>query len=79
MSQKTVKEIVVDYLRKNGYDGLCGDSCGCGIDDLFPCDYLVADCTTAYQHCCKKCPDAVNCEIYDDVLDGVCYRPEKQL
>ena len=38
----TVREIVVEYLRAHGYDGLwtndCGDDgCGCLIDDLAPC------------------------------------------
>ena len=35
----TVKEIVKEYLKKNGYDGLYNDNCGCKItEDLCPCD-----------------------------------------
>lgn len=33
----TVKEIVIEYLKKNGYDGLYNDDCGCALDDLIPC------------------------------------------
>lgn len=25
------------WLRENGYDGLAGYQCGCGLDDLMPC------------------------------------------
>lgn len=32
-----VESIVVEYLKKNKFDGLCCDQCGCEIDDLFPC------------------------------------------
>ena len=34
---ETVKEIVEEYLRKNMYDGLWLDDCGCRLGDLFPC------------------------------------------
>lgn len=38
-----VKQIIIDYLKENKFDGLhkCGE-CGCKIDDLIPCD---ADCS----------------------------------
>ena len=44
----TVKEIVIAYLREHGLDGLCGDECGCPIDDLFPCFEGFGDCTAAH-------------------------------
>lgn len=46
---KSVKEIVVDYLRKIGADGLCnpGSCCGCGLDDFVPCGADMADCVPA--------------------------------
>jgi Fe2+ or Zn2+ uptake regulation protein len=36
----TVREIVRQYLQDHGYHGLCNPAleCGCGIDDLMPCD-----------------------------------------
>ena len=33
----TVKEIVREWLKSNGYSGLCNDECGCEVDDLMPC------------------------------------------
>jgi len=47
---KTVKEIVEEYLRGNGHDGLCNQriECGCSILDLMPCDWdCVSECVTA--------------------------------
>jgi hypothetical protein len=37
MSKINVKSIVAEYLKENGYYGLCKDTCGCVIDDLMPC------------------------------------------
>jgi len=33
-----VKNIIQEWLQAHGYDCLCNDECGCGIEDLFPCD-----------------------------------------
>jgi hypothetical protein len=34
----TVKEIVLQYLKDNGYDGLYyEDQCGCSLDHFMPC------------------------------------------
>jgi len=32
-----IVEIVADWLRSNGYDGLYIDECGCRLEDLMPC------------------------------------------
>ena len=32
-----IKQIVEERLRKDGYDGLCCDGCGCRVDALMPC------------------------------------------
>ncbi len=32
-----VPEIVADWLRSHGYDGLYTDDCGCTLDDLAQC------------------------------------------
>jgi len=43
-----VKHIVEQWLRQNGYDGLAGGCCGCGVDDLFPCGMYCGDCLPAH-------------------------------
>jgi len=64
----TVKEIVLEYLKANGYGGLCNDDdCGCHDDDLMPCGTEgVENCEACYKvpvHC-DTC-DA-ECEIRDE-------------
>lgn len=68
---KTVKEIVADYLREIGADGLChpATECGCGVDDLQPCNYGNFECVPA-----KKVP--VPDEYADDVDEW--YVPMKE-
>ena len=44
----TVREIILEYLTTNGFDGLCTDECGCSVDDLAPCcSECVMDCVPA--------------------------------
>ena len=47
----TVIEIISDYLKNNGYDGLYNehDECGCGINDLAPCCDNPLECEPAYK------------------------------
>lgn len=46
----TVKEIIVKYLKENGYDGLYHLNCngGCTVEDLFPCGEISRDCEPGY-------------------------------
>lgn len=72
----TVFEIVAEYLKANGYDGLiCEDShCGCGLDDLMPCGELYDDCQAAHAiECTEACPDRVACEFFGEI--DICYKP----
>jgi hypothetical protein len=76
----TAKEIVVNYLKQNGFDGLHNHwenqkygGCGCLIKDYQKkgCNegthcFL---CEPAYKHTkaeCKKCPDYIKCEAYQN-------------
>lgn len=43
----TVREILIQRLRAMGADGLAGDDCGCGIDNLMPCESGCLDCVPA--------------------------------
>ena len=69
----TVAEIVVKYLQENGFDGLSSDECGCGLEDLMPCEFSQADCQPAKKFKCK----GKDCERYDDCCGEVgddCFR-----
>lgn len=40
----TIKEIILEYLKANGYDGLYHwTGCACKVDDLMPCDACSID------------------------------------
>jgi hypothetical protein len=77
----SVHEIVSQYLTANGYDGLAGDCCGCGLDDLMACGDECSDCGPAYrwerEHCerwrSEDCDFLAECGE-----DGGCWRTEKQ-
>jgi len=74
-----VIEIVGLWLTENGYDGLCGEECGCGVEyGLAPCGESCPECVAGYFWLCKDC-DADPCEYRDflgDPIDG-CYRKIK--
>lgn len=61
----SVKEMVLGFLKANGYDGLCNPDaeCGCSKDDLFACgNYQYGDCVCAY----KGKPPASEADDYDE-------------
>jgi hypothetical protein len=62
----TVLEIVTDYLREHGYDGLCGDECGCGLDNFCLCGSLGMDCEPAYKQKPEDTPSDYD-EFYSTV------------
>jgi hypothetical protein len=45
----TVEEILKSAIAAAGGDGLCNSDleCGCGVDDLAPCDAMGIDCVIA--------------------------------
>ena len=67
----TIKEIVKEYLEKNGYDGLYNDcDCGCVVDDLMPCGEPGFFCEPGYFGPCM-CGDNHNFHIYKDKADAL--------
>lgn len=48
----TLKEIVAEYLKTNGYDGLFNGDCACLVDDLLPCEHQCDDCIPGYKVPC---------------------------
>ncbi len=45
-----IREIVREYLKANGYDGLCdvGAECGCRLGDFMPCDDATVYCEAGH-------------------------------
>ena len=62
----TVPDILKDWLTEHGYDGLCGDKCGCELSDLAPCGCWPYDCKPGYKRLCANCSEA-DCEFRGDV------------
>jgi hypothetical protein len=48
----TVIDIIEDWLREHGYDGLCDPDaeCGCSIDHVCPCCENCINCQPGYLH-----------------------------
>jgi hypothetical protein len=65
------KDIIIEKLKAIGADGLCTDGCGCGIDDLAPCESYYLDCVPAKK---RKCDGSckVECVYRGDADD--CYQ-----
>lgn len=64
----SVKEIVADYLKANGYDGIFNETahCACDLDDLMPCWHNNADeCEPGYKVKCGGCDEYSWC-IHED-------------
>ena len=68
----TVKEILIEWLKAHGFTALCGDECGCSIDDLMPCEEIcIHGCEPGYAIPCTACGE---CESYDpDCSPKECY------
>lgn len=65
----TIKEMVSEWLKANGYQGLCNKygECGCGFsDELMVCGNCMSrDCTAAYEFKCYACVHFDDCEKRD--------------
>ena len=60
------KDMMAEYLRLNGYDGLYCDECGCALPDLMPCGGEWAiDCVAGYRHegCTEDCGNGCDFHI----------------
>ena len=55
-ANKTVVEIVAEWLEANGYDGLFrgepGAECGCLLSCFAPCSEMCEDCEAGYKAMC---------------------------
>lgn len=48
----TTSDIVRNYIKEHGFDGLCnpGLECGCLLSDLVPCGDGIGDCQPGYKN-----------------------------
>lgn len=61
-----IKEMVSEWLKANGYKGLYNESgCGCGLDDLMPCECVSEMCAAAYEFRCDNCIHRNECDKAD--------------
>ena len=73
---KCLQQIVGEYLREHGYDGLCTDDCGCSIDDLGLCEESMSNCVPAYKHVNANCEDCgIECDSAGE-KNRICYRTD---
>lgn len=59
----TIRDIIVEHLRTNGFDGLWNADleCGCALDDLIPCMFdCTADCIAGYRIPCTCIENGVS-------------------
>ena len=54
-----VKDIVVEFLNKNGFDGLINDDDYCCCLTAEICDEMTGDCQPSYVY---KCDDGCECD-----------------
>jgi hypothetical protein len=72
----TVKEIIQEYLKKHGYDGLHSHAtnnryggCGCDINLICISGEQNLTCVPAYRHTkkhCEQCRDKEKCEPFSE-------------
>ena len=56
-----VEQMVEQYLRENGYDGLYSrGECACLVEDLAPCGQIQGDCEAGFKVTCNN-PDCEWC------------------
>lgn len=73
----TVREIIVEYLKAHGCDGLAGEDCGCGIGDIAPCGLSCnsLDCVLAKYRKCNDCEFKNDCDYRKEFGCDSCYYP----
>jgi hypothetical protein len=76
----TIKEIVREYLEKNGYDGLFNDDCACLLNDLYPCGEI-GNCQAGYKGACNggDCEGDCDFHIYGDKADALRADEEREV
>ena len=78
--QMQTKNILIEYLKTNGFDGLYSPGeCSCEVDDLGPCGQVCLECESGYKTDCSGCLQNDVCP-YGYEQDGFdfCIGPKRQ-
>jgi hypothetical protein len=81
----TIHDIILKFLKENGYTGLYNDDweCGCNIKDFTMCGDLSTDCCVGYYNDCSTCTKKINCNVYKNTYfssyttDKICWEGEE--
>jgi len=74
-----VLDIIKDWLKEHGCDGLCGEECGCLLDDLMPCGEGSTECQAGYKWMCDICQlEECQGKTENHLEELWCIRPYKQ-
>lgn len=61
------EELVKEAVEAHGMDGLCNQSCGCGLEDFAPCGHMDGSCELAKK---ITLPEGFSCDEGDIGIDG---------
>ncbi len=61
---KTVQDIVVEYLKSSGLDGLGGVECSCLLPDLAPCGDIQGSCEPGRKVPCNQDCSIGGCDFH---------------
>jgi hypothetical protein len=64
-----VIDIVKEYVKNNGFDGLynCNLECGCVLDDFCNCGDLRMECEAVYRHeSAETCPPDCDMDCFSN-------------
>jgi len=60
----TLKEIVKQWIKERGFEGLWREGCACKLDNLMPCSEPGEDCEAGYEAPCDGTCDDGPCAFH---------------
>ena len=73
---KTCKEIIVEYCKSIGADGLCDpdNECGCELEDICLASNDFSQCLPAKRTQCKECKLLDECDYRKEYECAECFK-----